>query len=37
MEVIFESLITTGWGAILFGVLILTAILIEFFNNKPKT
>ena len=37
MEVIFESLITTGYGAILVGAFILVAILIEFFSNKPKT
>lgn len=38
MEVIFESLAETGWGAIIIGVFILIAILIEFFgNNKtPK-
>lgn len=36
MEVIFESLVNTGWGAVLLGTLILTAIVIEFFNNKPK-
>ena len=37
MEVIFESLVNTGWGAILLGAFILVAILIEFFSNKPKT
>ena len=37
MEVIFESLLTTGYGAILVGAFILIAILIEFFSNKPKT
>ena len=37
MEVIFESLTNTGWGAIIFGTFILVAILIEVFGNKPKT
>lgn len=37
MEVIFDSLIDTNLGVILFGALIIIAILIEFFNNKPKT
>jgi hypothetical protein len=35
MEAIFESLVDTGWGAIILGAFILIAILIEFFN-KPK-
>ena len=38
MEVLFESLTNTGWGAIIIGALILIAILIEFFSNDktPK-
>ena len=36
MAIIFESFTNTGWGAIIFGALILIAILIEFFSNKPK-
>lgn len=37
MEVIFGSLVDTGWGAIIIGAFILVAILVEFFSNKPKT
>lgn len=36
MEVIFDSLTNTGWGAITLGTFILIAILIEFLSNKPK-
>lgn len=37
MKIISDSLINTGWGAIILGAFILIAILIEFFGNKPKT
>lgn len=37
MEVIFDSLLNTEWGLIIFGVFIFIGILIGFFNNKPKT
>ena len=37
MEVIFETLAETGWGVIIIVGMILIAILIEFFNNKPQT
>ena len=38
MEALFESLISTGWGAIIIGAFILIAILIEVFGNdkNPK-
>ena len=31
MEVLFEALLDTDWGIIIFGVIILMAILIGFF------
>lgn len=37
MEVIIDTLADTGLGAIIFGIFIIGAILIEFFGNKPKT
>ena len=37
MEAIIDTLADTGPGAIIFGILIIGAILIEFFGNKPKT
>ena len=33
METFFE----TNWGIILFGIMIIIAIIIEFINNKPQT
>ena len=37
MEIIFETLLETEWGLITFGVIIIIAIFINFFSNKPKT
>ena len=37
MEVIFESLAETGWGAIIIGVFIIIALFITFMSNTPKT
>ena len=36
MDILFETLLETEWGLIIFGILILTAILFEIFKNKPK-
>ena len=36
MDVIFDTLTNTGWGAAIVGVFIIIAILIEFFSNKPQ-
>lgn len=38
MEIIMEALFETDIGVIIFGVFIITAILISVFSkNKPKT
>ena len=37
MEALIETLFTTEWGIIILCWLILTAVIIEFFKNKPKT
>ena len=37
MEALFESLVETGWGIIILGSFLILAIIMEFFNNKPKT
>ena len=36
MEALIESLSLTGVGAIILGILIVGALIIEFFNDKPK-
>ena len=36
MEALIETLFETEWGLIIFGALILIALLIDFFSNKPK-
>ena len=36
MEVIIDTLANTGIGVIIIGIFIIGAILIEFFNDKPK-
>ena len=36
MEALIESLSLTGIGAIILGILIIGALIIEFFNDKPK-
>ena len=36
MEALIETLFETEWGIIILGAILLTALLIEFFNNKPK-
>jgi hypothetical protein len=37
MEALMESLLNTGYGAIIVGILIIIAILIGIFSDKPKT
>ena len=37
METIMEALFETGFGVIIFGIIIFIALLINFFSNKPKT
>ena len=37
MEAFIETLFETEWGLILFGIMIIMAIFINFFNNKPRT
>ncbi len=37
MDIIIETLFETEWGIIILGAILLTALLIEFFGNKPKT
>ena len=37
MEALIGALFETNLGLIVLGVLIIGAIVIEFFNNKPKT
>ena len=37
MEIVMETLFETDWGLIIFGILMLIALLITFFSNKPKT
>ena len=34
MEVLFEALLDTEWGIIIFGIIILMAILIGFFTKS---
>ena len=36
MEIIFESLIETGWGVIILGIILISTLIIEFFKNKPR-
>ena len=36
MEALIETLFETGWGVIIFGIMIIIAFLIEFFS-KPNT
>ena len=36
MSTIIETLFDTEWGVIIVGAIILTALIIEFFNNKPQ-
>ena len=36
MEVLIETLFETEWGLIILGVFLVFALIIEFFNNKPK-
>lgn len=36
MEAFIESLLNTKVGLIVLGCIILTALIIEFFNNKPQ-
>ena len=34
MEIIFSSLMETGWGVIILGIILIIAILMEYFSNK---
>lgn len=34
MEVLFEALLDTEWGIIIFGVIIIMAIVIGFFTKS---
>lgn len=34
MEAIFETLLESGYGVIILGIIIIVAILIECFSNK---
>lgn len=36
MEALLETIFSTEWGLIILGVFLLGALLVEFFNNKPK-
>lgn len=36
MEVLFSALLETEWGYMLFGVMIIIAMIIIFFDRKPK-
>ena len=36
MDIILEALLETPVGAIILGLILITALLIQFFNNKPK-
>ena len=36
MEAFVDALADTGWGIIFMGVILLLAIIFEFWNNKPK-
>lgn len=36
MEALIDTVLNTEWGSIIIGIFILTALLIELFNHKPK-
>ena len=36
MDIIFETLFETEWGAIILGLFLIAALIINFWN-KPKT
>ena len=36
MEVFISTLFDTEWGIILICAILIIALSIEFFNNKPK-
>lgn len=36
MEALISALFETEWGLIILGIFLIGAIIIEFFNNKPK-
>jgi hypothetical protein len=36
MEAFIGTLFETEWGLILLGIMIIIAIFINFFNNKPR-
>ena len=38
MDALFESLVNTGWGAIIIGIFIIIALIIHFLddNHNPK-
>lgn len=36
MEVLIDTIFNTEWGSIIIGIFILTALLFELFNHKPK-
>ena len=36
MEALIETIFETEWGLILFGIMIIIALFINFFNNKPR-
>ena len=37
MDILIHTLFETEWGIITIGIFIIGALLIEFFNNKPKS
>lgn len=37
MGAIMGTLFETDWGVIIIGMIIFIAIVISFFENKPKT
>lgn len=36
MEALIDTIFNTEWGSIIIGIFLLTALLIELFNHKPK-
>jgi hypothetical protein len=37
MDIIVKTLFESEWGAIILGALLVMVVIMEFFNNKPKT